>query len=203
MNDKSGPETVSIAEALTHARRLLSSHPQQAADQARAIIQAEPGIAEAYLLLAIALRISGDLEEAQIAEKQSIGLARGDPVIVRAQDQITAGKYKAADDLLSLYLTDTPNDAVAIHLRAQVQLGLGQTEEAERLFRRSLALAPSYEVARRDLDALMTQPGRDSSPSSKKVGRDPEVPTSLDEEPWFTSKWGSDSVDGPDGPNER
>ncbi|HEY0628623.1 MAG TPA: tetratricopeptide repeat protein [Sphingomicrobium sp.] len=197
MNNKSKSEKVSVGEALVHARRLLSSHPQRAADQARAVIRAEPGIAEAYLLLAIALRISGKLDEAQLAEQTAIDCAQRDPVIERATAQVARGDYAAADRLLSLYLTDTPNDPVAIYLRGQVQLGIGQAQEARRLFRRSLALAPSFDAARKDLEALPAEADGDTAiDAAGTVGHGLDSNRFLDEEPWFTSEWDSNSASG-------
>uniref|UniRef100_B0SW23 Sulfotransferase n=1 Tax=Caulobacter sp. (strain K31) TaxID=366602 RepID=B0SW23_CAUSK len=54
----------SLATALAHTQRLLAADPAMAAEQARAILEAVPRHAGATLMLAAALRLSGDLDQA-------------------------------------------------------------------------------------------------------------------------------------------
>ena len=173
MNERSKNESISVADALVHARQILKSHPEKAAEQARAIIEVEPGIAEGYLLLATALRLMGDTAQGDELERQAIDCALRDPVITRAAKQIQDGEYQAADQLLNFYLADTPNDPVAVHLRARIQLALGHKDESERLLRRSSALAPGYETPRVELAQLQATTQQDDRP---------------EDEPWFTSR---------------
>ncbi|PLR25525.1 hypothetical protein SGCZBJ_10750 [Caulobacter zeae] len=56
--------TGSLADALGHAMRLLSRDPQLAREQAMAILEAVPGHPGATLILAAALRLSGDAASA-------------------------------------------------------------------------------------------------------------------------------------------
>jgi predicted Zn-dependent protease len=199
MSETYRSDSISVADALVHARSILGSHPAKAAEQARAIIQVEPGIAESYLLLATALRFLGSAVEADEAERQAIQCALQDPVIVRATEQISEGKYGPADQLLNHYLADTPNDPVAVHLRARIQLGLGHTDEAERLFRRSVTLAPGYDAARADLEELQSELG------STGLASDSRLPgfTPIDDEPWFTSRPPGAEDESPDDPAAR
>ena len=172
MNDTSKTGSISVGDALVHARQILKSHPEKAAEQARAIIEAEPGIAEGYLLLGTALRLMGDNAKGDQLERRAIECALHDPVIVRATGQIAKGDYGPADQLLNFYLADTPNDPVAVHLRARIQIALGQRDEGERLLRRSIALAPGYEAPRAELAELQST----------------DETQAIDDEPWFTSR---------------
>lgn len=172
MNERSKTDSISVADALMHARQILTSHPGKAAEQARFIIEVEPGIAEAYLLLGTALRILGDVEKADDLEQQAIACALRDPVIVRASQQIAEEQYDQADRLLNQYLADTPNDPVAVQLRASIQRARGNNEEAERLLTRSVALAPGYQAAQTALDEV----------------RSIRQAEAIEDEPWFTSQ---------------
>jgi tetratricopeptide (TPR) repeat protein len=185
LDEQTRTETSSVADALENARNLLASHPSAAAKQARAIIQAEPAIAEAYVLLSCGLRALGQPEEAQEAEQRGLAVADGNPVIIRAREQVDAGELLQADTLLHLYLADTPNDPVAIYLRAQVQTKAGKLRDARRLLGRTLALAPSFGAAHAALAAL---PVRPADPA-----RTDNVPTILEDEAWFTNKPASSS----------
>lgn len=171
MNETSKTDSISVAGALVHARQILTSHPDKAAEQARFIIEVEPGIAEAYLLLGAALRVLGDVDKANELERQAIECALKDPVIVRATQQIGEQRYDQADRLLNQYLADTPNDPVAVQLRARIQRARGYNEEAERLLTRSVALAPGYRAAQTELAEIRSMRQADA----------------IEDEPWFTS----------------
>lgn len=54
----------SLADAFAHAERLLESDPRLAAEQARAILEVVPRHADTTRVLASALRLSGDMEQA-------------------------------------------------------------------------------------------------------------------------------------------
>src|SRR5688572_5597615 len=84
MNQATAQATASVGDALANARQLLLSHPGAAARQAQAIIKAEPGIAEAHLILAAAFRLVGRFDEAEAAEREGIRVSGSDPVLMRA-----------------------------------------------------------------------------------------------------------------------
>lgn len=67
MPSPSSEPSGSLATALAHAQRLLAADPVLAVEQARAILQAVPRHAGATLILATALRLSGDLDQALAA----------------------------------------------------------------------------------------------------------------------------------------
>jgi tetratricopeptide (TPR) repeat protein len=71
----------SVAIALAHARRLLDADPRLAADQAVAILEVVPRHAEATLILATALRLSGDLRQAvRVVDPLSRAFPQSPPV---------------------------------------------------------------------------------------------------------------------------
>jgi tetratricopeptide (TPR) repeat protein len=71
----------SVATALAHAQRLLASDPRLAAEQAIAILEAVPRHAEAVLILATALRLSGDFQQAlRVIDPMARALVQSPPV---------------------------------------------------------------------------------------------------------------------------
>jgi tetratricopeptide (TPR) repeat protein len=170
----------SVGDALENARKLLPTHPLAAAEQAREIIRVEPDIAEAYVLLACSLRSVRDDAEALRNEQIAIAVAEKSPVIVRVRKQIADGDLSKADELLQLYLADTPNDPVAIYLRSHVRKRLSDFSEAQRLLERAIALAPSFQDARVALDA----------PSTTAIGalQQGSADDILDDGSWFTGE---------------
>lgn len=110
-------------------------------------------------------------------------MAEANSVIIRAREQVDAGDLTQADTLLHLYLADTPNDPVAIYLRAQVHTKAGKFADARRLLERTLALAPSFGAAQATLDSLPAPP---TDPA-----RTDGVEKILKDEAWFTNKPGN------------
>jgi predicted Zn-dependent protease len=88
----------SVATALAHARRLLDVDPRLAADQAVAILEAVPRHAEATLILATALRLSGELQQAlRVVEPLSRAFAQAPPIqLEHGRILAAAGQTQAA-----------------------------------------------------------------------------------------------------------
>jgi tetratricopeptide (TPR) repeat protein len=57
-------QTGSLSTALAHTERLLNANPAAAEEQAREILKAAPGMPQAQLLLGVALRLQGRLDDA-------------------------------------------------------------------------------------------------------------------------------------------
>jgi len=155
MDQTTAHQTTTVGEALVNARHLLQSHPDAAARQARAIIMAEPGIAESHLILSAALRQLGQFNEADLAEQRGIGLSQSDAVLKRAESLQAAGRHGDAEDLVRHYLRDTPNDPTALAMFAEMAAQAGQLEHAEQLLWRALALAPKFSRARKQFEQLL------------------------------------------------
>ena len=111
MSNSLAQPTTTVADALNYARRLTLSETDVAPwRQARAIIQVEPSIAEAHLILAAAHRALNEMEEARDAEQRAIQISQADPVLIRVAEYLAADQFTGAVRLLELFLKDTPND---------------------------------------------------------------------------------------------
>jgi tetratricopeptide (TPR) repeat protein len=155
MDQATAKETATVGDALINARQLLQTHPDAAAQQARAIIMAEPGIAESYLILAVALRRLGRFDDAELAEAQGIRVSHSDEVLKRAANMLASGRSSDAEELVRLYIMDTPNDPLALCMFSEIAADADQLEFAEQLLWRSLALAPGFDRARASFDVLL------------------------------------------------
>ena len=167
MNNPAAQATMTVGDALLRARQLTLTNPQGAARQARAIIQAEPSIAEAHLILAAALRSLGDVQGASEAEQRAVQISRSDPVLERVAEYLSTGQLPGAERLLELFLNDTPNDPEALRLSARLATRTGELDQAHAQLRRALQLAPSFAAGRDDLWALFkAEEDADVIPSS-------------------------------------
>jgi len=155
MDQATAQKTATVGEALINARQLLQTHPGAAARQAQAIIKAEPDIAESHLILAAALRRLGQFDDAELAETQGVRVSQSDEVLKRAASLLASGRSGDAEELVLLYLKDTPNDPLALCMFSEIAADADQLEQAERILWRALSLAPGYDRARRDFDALL------------------------------------------------
>lgn len=155
MKQATAHPTTSVGDALANARRLLPSHPDAAAEQARAIIRAEPGIAEAHLILSAALRALNRQPEAEMAEQEGLRVSAADPVLGEVTKLLSSNRPEDAEVLLRRYLEDTPNDPEGLRLLAKIAVAAGHLDRAERLLWRSLRLAPTSPTAKADFDGLI------------------------------------------------
>jgi len=154
MSNPAAQATMTVGDALNRARQLTVTKPQTAARQARAIIQVEPSIAEAHLILAAALRNLGDTQSAIEAEQRAVQISRSDPVLARVAEYLETDQLPGAERLLELFLKDTPNDPEALRLSARLAKRNGQLERAQAQLGRALRIAPSFAAGREDLWAL-------------------------------------------------
>ena len=81
-------------EALRHGSRLLRADPRAAAAQAREILSAQPGNADAYRLLGEALRAAGEDEAAEQAELEAINASVRDPMLIKAGEAQVASSLR-------------------------------------------------------------------------------------------------------------
>ena len=165
----------SVGDALAHARNLLQRHPAAAADQARAIIAVEPEISEAHFLLATALRLTGRNDEAEAAERVALETSIADPVLAEVRRLAGAGNNQQAEALLRRFMADTPNDPEALRLLAGMAVRAGQLDRAEQNLRQALGLAPKFDTAKADMEALIVlqadaYAGNEGKPASPPEG---------------------------------
>lgn len=174
MNQPATPADNSVGAALARARQMLKSHPGPAAEQAREIIRVEPGIAEAHLILASALRRLDDDDGALRAEREALRVSTSDPVLKRAEEQLNSGREAEGELLIRRFLEDSPNDPEALRLLGVTAVRAGQLHRGEELARRSLALARSFQAARTLLDEIIERQACSYAGVEGKPGTPPD-----------------------------
>jgi tetratricopeptide (TPR) repeat protein len=155
-----GGATGSVTEALRHAARLLRDDARLAAAQAREILWAAPGNADALRLLGAALRRTGDDEAAEQAELDAISASVGDPALMRAAEALIDNDLPVAERILRPHLHERPADVAAIRMLAELAARLGRYPDAEKLLRRALDLAPGFGPARANLATVLYKQNR-------------------------------------------
>jgi Flp pilus assembly protein TadD len=113
---------------------------------ARADVVAAPSDAQAYRLLAMALRANGDADAARAAIDRAIALAPDDADLQfhRAGLLLGARDVAQAQAALARSVELDPNQFGAYVLQAQLALGRGDTDEADRIGRLSARIAPEH-----------------------------------------------------------
>ena len=152
--------TANVAAALAHGRRLLAADPRLAAEQAREILASSPGNADAFRLLGVALRRSGDEQGANQAELAAIAASVRDPLLMRAAQALVANDLPAAESILRPLLDRRPTDVAAIRMMAELAARVGRLADAEHLLRRALELAPGWAAARTNLATVLYKQNR-------------------------------------------
>jgi tetratricopeptide (TPR) repeat protein len=155
-----GGATGTLTEALRLGARLLREDAGLAAAQAREILRAAPGNADAYRLLGAALRRTGDDEAAERAELDAIAAAVGDGELMRAAEALVDNDLAAAEHVLRPRLKAKPTDVAAIRMMAELAGRLGRYQDAENLLRRALELAPAFAPARANLATVLYKQNR-------------------------------------------
>jgi tetratricopeptide (TPR) repeat protein len=135
-------QTGSLSTALAHTERLLGSDPVLAEEQAREILKAVPGVPQAQLLLGVALRLQGRLEDA-LAVLEPLSAGQPKAAIAHLEYGLTLGALgqakkartavsralslspkfpdawrRLADELTLAGDTDGADEAYALHLKA-------------------------------------------------------------------------------------
>jgi predicted Zn-dependent protease len=152
--------SVTVDEALGHARRLLRGEPGLAAAQAREIVRTDPDNGDAWRLLGAALRLCGESIEAEEAELRAISASVHDPRLMEAAQALAANDLPVAERLLRPHLKDKPTDVAAIRMMAELAARLGRYGDAENLLRRAIELAPAFSAARANLATVLYRQNR-------------------------------------------
>ncbi|MBB5684401.1 tetratricopeptide repeat-containing sulfotransferase family protein [Sphingobium boeckii] len=160
MDTPSTGTPLSIDAALAQASALLRQSPAHAAAQARKIVFAEFGNADAHRLLARALRALGDVSAAEQAELDAITASTRDPVLVEAAGALLDNDLSVAERILRPRLKENPFDVAAIRMMAELAGRLRRYGDAENLLRRALELAPAFSAARANLATVLYRQNR-------------------------------------------
>ena len=149
-----------IPAALAEGRGLLDKDPGAAAERARQLLAAFPGLPDAYRLLGLALRRLGEDSAANEAELSAIQASGADPALQRAGQALVSDDLATAEGVLRQVLHQRPDDVAAIRMLGEVAARAGLPVEAERVFRQALELAPGFEYARLHLAMALNQQSR-------------------------------------------
>jgi tetratricopeptide (TPR) repeat protein len=155
-----GAATGTVTDGLRLAARLLRDDPARAAQQAREVLKAAPGNADAYRLLGAALRRAGEDEAAERAELDAIGASVHDPMLMRAAEALLDNDLPTVEDILRPRLREKPTDVAAIRMMAELAARLGRYADSETLLRRALELAPAFGPARANLATVLYKQNR-------------------------------------------
>ena len=141
--------------------RLLREDPRLAAVQAREILGASPGNADAYRLLGAALRRTGEDEAAERAELDAIAASVGDP----GADARRRGPARQRPAGRRADPAPAPHGEADRRRRdpddgRACRRGSAAIRDAENLLRRALELAPAFAPARANLATVLYKQNR-------------------------------------------
>ena len=145
---------------LTEGYRLLEDRPERSVELARRALSERPGFPPALRLLGIALRATGQQEEAAQIEQGAIRAATRDPILLQAGHAVVANQLHEAEPILKDRLRRDPYDYCAIRMLAELAARVGRYGDSENLLRRALELAPGFTAARANLATVLYKQNR-------------------------------------------
>ncbi|CCA90659.1 sulfotransferase [Novosphingobium sp. PP1Y] len=132
-------------------RKEVAQDPRAALRDCELLLARNSDDAEAHRLAARALRALGHDERASFEELAAIDAATLDPVLIQAGHAMVQNRLEQAEPLLRGRLRENPFDVAAIRMLAEVAGRIGRYQDAEKLLRRALELAPAFVAARTNL----------------------------------------------------
>ncbi|MFL6758103.1 MAG: tetratricopeptide repeat-containing sulfotransferase family protein [Sphingomicrobium sp.] len=138
----------------------LDSDPERSATLARRALAFRPNSPQALRLLGLALRATGQPEEAAEIEQRAIKAATTDPTLMGAGHSLFENRLHEAEPLLKERLRRDPYDFSAIRMLAELAARIGRLHDSESLLRRALDLAPSFQNARANLATVLYRQNR-------------------------------------------
>jgi len=140
---------------LIEGYRSLEGDPGKSAELGRHALRAHPNSPPALRLLGLALRASGQPEDAAEFEQRAVKAATTDSTLLRAGHALVAKQLHEAEPLLKERLRRDPYDYSAIRMLAELAARIGRLHDSENLLRRALDLAPSFQAARANLATIL------------------------------------------------
>lgn len=153
-------DTISVPDALAHARRMIGDDPASALAQIREVTDVAPQSSEAHRLTALALRRLGRIAEAEAADLEAVRMAIYDPQLLAAAQALIANQLHVAEPILKGRLKTDPTDCAAIRMLAELAARIGRLPDSENLLRRALELAPGFGAARANLATVLYKQNR-------------------------------------------
>ncbi|WP_419572331.1 zinc-binding dehydrogenase, partial [Rheinheimera sp.] len=126
----------------------------------QALVQAQPGVAGGWFLLARQLRKAGRAEEAWRADLSGVHASSRDAGLLKAAVAVQDGDLAGAAALLGERLARQPGDPPALRLHGEIAWRLGEMTPAIERVERAVALAPGFDLARDFLIRLLLQTNR-------------------------------------------
>jgi predicted Zn-dependent protease len=145
-NPDSAPIQFELGQTLAAQGR-----PAQALAALKRAVELEPNLAEAWRELAALHAANGDELACDAAYARFTGLVALDKHLAEAHAALANHRLDAAEALLRQQLTRDPRDPAALRMQADIAAEREDYVEAERLYARSLEMAPGYARARFDL----------------------------------------------------
>jgi tetratricopeptide (TPR) repeat protein len=121
----------------------------------RRTVALKPKHPEAWRHLGDHLLAQGEAEEADIAFSRHVQASAGQPAMQQAAAAMLKNELAAAQALLEAQLARAPNDITAMRMLAEVAMRGARYEEAGKLLRRCLEIAPGYSAARYNYAVLL------------------------------------------------
>jgi tetratricopeptide (TPR) repeat protein len=153
-------DTLAGQNPLVEGYRELERDPGKAASLARMALASRPSSPAALRLLGLALRGSGQADEAAEFEHRAVKAATTDAELMRAAQALFANVLHEAEPLLKERLKRDPYDYTALRMLAELAARIGRLHDSENLLRRALELAPSFQNARANLATILYRQSR-------------------------------------------
>ena len=148
-------QTATDVNPLVEGYRSLGNDAALAARWARQALVPNPSSPPALRLLGLALRASGQADEAAEYEQRALRAATSDRLLMNAGHALVANELHRAEPLLKDRLKRDPYDYSAIRMLAELAARIGRLGDSENLLRRALELAPSFQSARANLATVL------------------------------------------------
>ncbi len=143
----------SSAEFIARITEQIEANPAEAAEAVRQYLKSDPLNAEAYRVLAQALKAGGNGVKTSAAG--TVGVPAGN--LLHATKALDCGDLETAEIILRSWLRQRPHDDTALELLADFAVRLGYLDEAEQLLRLALDIAPHKIVRKIRLAGILYQ----------------------------------------------